>query len=138
MPESPTQNHVLSATSETSEDSAEAGETVAFLPPLVSRILIAGWILLFAGRWLVVQGMTAAGLIAPELVDRLDENVLGRCYLLLLSVTLVTLIVRIVLGRNSRPYPAGSQTDYIAPGRPVSAVEGTVKAESSDRGGKQA
>jgi hypothetical protein len=116
----------------------EASATVEFLPPLVSRALIAGWILLFAGRWLVVQGMAAAGLFGQEQVDQLDENVLGRCYLLLLSVTLVTFIVRIVRGLSSERDPFGANTAGNAREGAVSAVEGAVEAESSDRGGKQA
>lgn len=131
MPDSPAYNHVVSPISAPPYDS-EVEETVAFLPPLVSRILIAGWMLLFAGRWLIVQGMTAAGLLGPDQVDSLD-NALGRCYLLLLSVTLVTLVVRIVQGLNSRQDPPGSKSDFSAQVEPAAAVEAMAEAGSCDR-----
>jgi len=134
MPETPAQNLVVSPSSESPDDRAEedAGGIVTFLPPIVSRILIAGWVLLFAGRWLVVQSMDAAGLLAPGLVESID-NGLGRCYLLLLSVTLVTLVVRIVRGRSSQPDPVNSKLDFNAQEGSASAVKDTVGAESSDR-----
>ncbi len=141
MPESPVDNPVILLPSRPRNESdaeEEFAETVAFLPPLVSRMLILGWILLFAGRWLIVQGMVAAGLLAPELVEKLDTLVLGRCYLALLSVTLVTLVVRIVRDRTSRPHSPAAKADLNPRGGPTSAVDETVEAESSDRGGKQA
>ena len=110
----------------------EAGETVAFLPPWLSRGLILGWVLLFAGRWLVVQGMAAASLIGPEQVDSLDEKLLGRIYLLLLSVTLVTLALRIARGLQADRGSLGSGS--TPPAGPAAAAE----AAASDRGGKQA
>ncbi len=139
MPEPPAHNRVISPASDFPRKAGadeEAGETVAFLPPLVSRIFIAGWLLLFSGRWLVVQGMAAAGLLGSDQVERLDHGLLGICYFLLLSVTLVTLIVRIARGLNSRQDPLDSKTDFNA--HVVSAIEGTAEAESTDRGGKQA
>ena len=116
----------------------ETSETVDFLPPLVSRILIAGWILLFSGRWLVVQGLEAAGLLGPDQVQRLDDSVLGRGYVLLLSITLVTLAMRIVRGRRAGPAPLNPKTGFDAPADPDLTAVGTVEAEASARGGKQA
>lgn len=140
MPDSPAHNLVVSPLTDlpSDDEKAEADSTVTFLPPMVSRILMVGWLLLFAGRWLIVQGMSAAGLIAPELVETIDEKVLGRLYLLLLSVTLVTLVVRIVRGRSSQSEPLGSKMDFNAQEESVSAIEGAGEAETSDRGGKQA
>ena len=133
MPESsPAQNHVLSQDStrlDSREAEDEAEGVITFLPPLVSRILIAGWIVLFAGRWLVLQGMVAAGLLAPELVEKIDELALGRCYFLLVSVTLVTLIVRIVRSRDAQQDPLHSKTDLNAHVGSGAAVEGTVEAD---------
>lgn len=111
MPESPDHNPTFaSVTAPGTAPEVEAEATVAPLPPLVSRILIACWILLFSVRWLVVQGMIAAGFFGPDLptnldrIDKLDriDSSLGRCYLFLLSITLVVGGVRIVrsLGRE--------------------------------------
>ena len=139
MPDPPDPNRNFAPSFELRNDlEDEASATVEFLPPFVSRALIAGWILLFAGRWLVVQGLAAAGLFGQDQVDRLDESVLGRCYLLLLSVTLVTFAVRIVRGLSSEKDLFGAKPSGKAQEGAVSAVVGAVEAESSDRGGKQA
>jgi hypothetical protein len=142
MPETPEPDHTISPLPDTQHgpmtEGEETGETVDFLPPLVSRILITGWILLFSGRWLVVQGLAAAGLLGPEQVERLDDVVLGRCYLVLLSVTLVTLALRIVRGLPPEKAPLDSETGFSAPAKPDPTAVGTVEAEASARGGKQA
>lgn len=139
MPDPPAHNPGFMLSPEPRSDSEdEADATVVFLPQLVSRALIVGWMLLFSGRWLVVQGLAAAGLLGPEQVEQLDDVVLGRCYLLLLSVTLVTLLLRMARGRYSEQNPIGLHTDRNAQEGPGSAVAGGVEADSSDRGGKQA
>lgn len=142
MPEPSAQDWANSPASDTLNETPaaveETSETVAFLPPLVSRVLIAGWILLFSGRWLVVQGLAAAGLIGPDQVERLDDVVLGRCYLVLLSVTLVTLAVRIARGLRPGTEPLISQSGFDSPAEPDSTAVGTVEAEASAGGGKQA
>lgn len=138
MPDSPVPDRMFAPSPETRKVREEAGATVEFLPPFVSRALIVGWILLFSGRWLVVQGLAAAGLVGPEQVEKLDDAALGRCYLLLLSVTLVTLLARLVRGLHSERDPGDPNMDRSVQERSVSAVEGAVEAESSDRGGKQA
>ena len=138
MPDPPVPDRMFAPSAETRNDREEAGATVEFLPPFVSRALIAGWILLFSGRWLVVQGLVAAGLFGPDQAERLDDALLGRCYNLLLSLTLVTLLVRLVRGLHFKRDSGDPNTDRGVPERPVSAVEGAVEAESSHRGGKQA
>lgn len=151
MPEISAQDPAISLSTAIRNDAAteEGSETVTFLPPLVSRILIVGWILLFAGRWIVVQGMDAAGLLLPQRIaatgvllpsqaESLDDAVLGPCYLLLLSITLVTFALRMVRGLHSEKDPGGSKTGFKAQAGPEPVAEGTVEVESSDRGGKQA
>ena len=142
MPETPEPDHTISPLPDTQDgpitEGEETGETVDFLPPFVSRILITGWILLFSGRWLVVQGLVAAGLLGPEQVERLDDVVLGRCYLVLLGVTLVTLALRIVRGLPPKKAPLGSEAGFSATAKPDPTAVGTVEAEASARGGKQA
>lgn len=141
MPESPADDPMnspaLAFEADREVEAAESDATVAFLPPLVARALIAGWILLFSGRWIVVQGMSAAGLLDPDRVARLDDTVLGPCYLLLLSITLMTFALRIVRRARFGRGPLGTNTGFETPRRPVSAVEGTDKAEMSDQGGNQ-
>ncbi len=73
-------------------------ETIDFLPKKVSIAFIVAWIVLFSGRWLIVQGLLAAGLLGQEQTDLLDEKVLTPCYVLLLSATIVVFVVRIVRG----------------------------------------
>ena len=139
MPDSP-HNHSLSPSSDLSSDPEreEAEATVAFLPPVVSRIFMGAWILLFAARWLIVQGLITVGFFGPDLpqnLDRIDkmeriDTAMGRCYLLLLSVTLVTLVVRTVQGRKSQPELVGSKMDFNAPEVSPPAIEGAVEADS--------
>lgn len=151
MPETSAQDPAIAlpAALQNGDATEEDSGTVAFLPPLVSRILIVGWILLFAGRWIVVQGldaaglllpqrMTATGLLLPSQAERLDDAVLGPCYLLLLSITLVTFVLRMVRGLHSEKDLIGSKTGFKAQAGPEPIAEGTVEVDSSDRGGKQA
>ena len=135
MPDLP-DNPALAPSSDltTDPENEAADATVSFLPPVVSRIFIGAWILLFAARWLIVQGLMTIGFVGMERVDAALE----RCYLFLLSVTLVTLVVRIVQGRKSQPEPIGSKMDFNAQEVSASAIEGAVGADTSDRGGKQA
>jgi len=147
MPDSP-HNPALSPSSDlpSALEQEEADTTVSFLPPVVSRLFIGAWILLFATRWLLVQGLLAVGFFGPDIPENLDridkmdriDTAMGRGYLVLLSVTLVTLVVRIVQGRKSQPEPIGSKMDFNAQEVSESAIEGAVGAETSDRGGKQA
>jgi len=135
MPDSP-HNPALSPSSDltSAPEQEEAHITVSFLPPVVSRLFIGAWILLFAARWLIVQGLMAIGFVGMERVDAAME----RCYLFLLSVTLVTLVVRIVQGRKSLHDPIASKMDFNAQEVSASAAEGAAGADTSDTGGKQA
>ena len=147
MSDSP-HNHALSPSSDLSSDPGmeEANATVTFLPPVVSRIFMGAWILLFAVRWLIVQGLITVGFFGsdlPQNLDRIDkmeriDTAMGRCYLLLLSVTLVTLVVRTVQGRKSQPELIGPKMDFNAQEVSAPAMEDAVEADTSDRGGKQA
>ncbi len=108
-------------------------ETVAFLPKWFSLTMIVGWITLFSGRWLIIQGMEAAGLLAPEQVEHLDASLLTPCYVLLLSITLVVLVLRFV----PRPkVPAASPVPENVVSEVV--VEKTMQSDVSSRRGKQA
>jgi hypothetical protein len=145
MHEPPAHNPILAPLlSSQAEPEGDTSDTIPFLPPLVGRTLIAAWILLFSCRWLVVQGLIAAGFFGPdspmnsERIDKLDriDTAMGRCYLFLLSVTLVIGVLRIAGGR--RQTPAGSARNLDVQAESDSARAATGKTASSDRGGKQA
>jgi hypothetical protein len=145
MHEPPAHNPILAPVlSPETDPEADTFDTVPFLPPLVSRTLIAAWILLFSSRWLVVQGLIAGGFFGPdsplnsERMDKIDriDPAMGRCYLFLLSVTLIIGVLRIAGGL--RKAPAGTDGDVNVEASSVSAEEASGRARSSDRGGKQA
>jgi hypothetical protein len=136
---SPSNNHLP-----TPVDRQEAGDdsaaTVSFLPSLVSRALVAGWILLFAVRWIVIQGMDAAGLLNSQTVTAadLDAKFLRPVYLVLLSVSLIVLLLRIARSRSSSEDPSGSKRDVDPQSGPALAAADAVEVAATDRGGKQA
>ena len=72
------------------------------LPPAVNTLLGVSWILLFAGRWILVQLLLAAGVLSPNAVADLDDRVLVRCYLALLAITIVVVVLRIMRAARAR------------------------------------
>jgi ABC-type transport system involved in cytochrome bd biosynthesis fused ATPase/permease subunit len=71
------------------------------LPPLVSDILALSWLLLFTIRWVVVQLLLLGGVISAQAVYDLDRLVLVRCYLVLLTITIVVCALRVTRGLTS-------------------------------------
>src|ERR1043165_5544714 len=81
------------------------------VPSLANGLLALCWIVLFAGRWIVVQLLLAAGLLSPTLVADLDDGVLMRCYLALLAVTIMVLVLAAMRAARSgyaSPVPQGA------------------------------
>ncbi len=78
------------------------------LPPIVNQLLGASWVLLFAGRWTIVELLLAAHVLTPSMVSDLDDQILIRCYLVLLAVTITVVILRAMrsAGRRATERPA--------------------------------
>lgn len=85
------------------------------LPPAASQLLGVSWVLLFAGRWIIVPLMLAAGIVSPSLVADVDDRILVRCYLALLAVSITVLILRAMRGARVQSAPTSPEpTDYAA------------------------
>ena len=85
------------------------------LPPSANQFLGLSWVLLFAGRWIIVPLMLAVGMVSPSLVTELDDRVLVRCYLALLAVTITVMILRTMRGARVQSAPSSAEpTDYVA------------------------
>lgn len=69
-------------------------ETSDVLPDPVNRLLASAWILLFGGRWILVNFLLAFGVLNVSQVAVLDDPILLRCYLALFCVTLLVVILR--------------------------------------------
>lgn len=147
MPEPPAHNSISAdAPSLPPVLEEEGGDTIAFLPPLVSRILIASWVLLFSARWLIIEALIAVGFFGPDdprNTDRIQtlariDTKMGQYYLFLWSITLVILVLRIARSLRPAEHPAGSKMDFKTQAGAVSDEEATGRAEMSDRGGKKA
>ncbi|HZO87885.1 MAG TPA: hypothetical protein VFB38_06055 [Chthonomonadaceae bacterium] len=70
------------------------------LPPLASQILALLWILLFAGRWVLLPALISAGVLSASQVAQwnhsVDDGLLVQVYLALLVVTVLVLTLRVV------------------------------------------
>lgn len=77
------------------------------LPPTGNQVLAALWIVLFAGRWIAVPFLQAAGLVDPAQLTVWDEGPLLRCYTVLFVITMVVVALRAV--RRSQPAPPTQQ-----------------------------
>ena len=87
------------------------------VPPLVGRLLGLSWIVLFAGRWTVLQLLLAAGVISPSALADLDDRVLVRCYLVLLAITITVVALRAVRSAQARREP-----NSVSPGQGAACV----------------
>ena len=90
------------------------------VPPMVATLLGLSWVVLFAGRWILVQLLLAAGLLSSFMVADLDNGVLIRCYLALVAITVVVLVLRSLRGLSARIAATSvrQSDDSVPPGRP--------------------
>jgi hypothetical protein len=103
------------------------------LPPVVNDLLGLAWIALFAGRWILVQLLLAAGVLTPSNVSDLDNRFLVYCYLALLTVTIAVAVLRAM--RHARPAAPQGPTSENDEAVPMSSS--SASASSAD-GGPQA
>jgi hypothetical protein len=89
--------------------SKEPDNTADVLPPAAGRLLGISWVLLFAGRWVVVSLLLAAGVLTPAMVTDLDDGILVRCYLVLLAVTVAVLVLRAMRSAKARNVASSPQ-----------------------------
>ena len=101
------------------------------LPLAALDLLAAAWVVLFMGRWVVVQLLLAASLLTPSMVSDLDDRLLFRCYLVLLAVTIVVLALRAVRGATARSQAAVRNSTACPGGK---AHAGADAVEPADRG----
>lgn len=66
------------------------------LPESLNSLMALLWMSLFGGRWLLMPLFQAARLINPDQVAALDDGLLKKTYLILLSITCVVLALRAV------------------------------------------
>ena len=91
------------------EQSAEADaptEAPDVLPEWANVVLASLWVILFAGRWLLVPVVQMAGVLPPDTLAAWDDGIGHKTYLILLVITLVVLGLRAARGAQKPRYAA--------------------------------
>lgn len=81
------------------------------LPAWANSLLAACWILLFGGRWIVVNLLIGAGLLTFQTPARLDRMALLPLYLVLFILTFVVVALRAVRGARLASQPTATVVD---------------------------
>ena len=84
------------------------------LPGSLNSLMAILWMSLFGGRWLIVPLLQVTRLLTPDQVAALDDGLLKKTYLILLSITCLVLALRAVRTaqrpQQSDPLPRTTRT----------------------------
>lgn len=114
-------------------DAEEDDQGPDVLPEPLMQGLIAAWLLLFGGRWLLAPVLQWNLLLSPTDLHAWDENILLKLYLVLLAITLIVVALRWVRGVQARSAQASARSAISSAAASVDPTPASPAPNRSNR-----